>query len=216
MALEDKKIDPNFLFKAERSIKAYMLYTIGALAGVSIALSIAIALLTPLKETKPVLLKFSDADSRFVTISDTDLNVRNDQELLKSIIAGYVKSRELINRIDDIERYNEVRSQSARPVWEAFQNLVSGPNSIYTAKGYIRNIQILNVVILSNSVATIDFQAEITTPSRSEVSYKKYRSALEFDFRTDSRSYADAMKNPTGFVVTKYQVTQIINEKGSK
>lgn len=216
MALEDKKIDPNFLFKAERSIKAYMLYTIGALAGVSIALSIAIALLTPLKETKPVLLKFSDADSRFVTISDTDLNVRNDQELLKSIIAGYVKSRELINRIDDIERYNEVRSQSARPVWEAFQNLVSDTNSIYTAKGYIRNIQILNVVILSNSVATIDFQAEITTPSRSEVSYKKYRSALEFDFRTDSRSYADAMKNPTGFVVTKYQVTQIINEKGSK
>lgn len=193
-----------------------MLYTIGALAGVSIALSIAIALLTPLKETKPVLLKFSDADSRFVTISDTDLNVRNDQELLKSIIAGYVKSRELINRIDDIERYNEVRSQSARPVWEAFQNLVSDPNSIYTAKGYIRNIQILNVVVLSNSVATIDFQAEITTPSRSEVSYKKYRSALEFDFRTDSRSYADAMKNPTGFVVTKYQVTQIINEKGSK
>ncbi len=216
MALEDKKIDPNFLFKAERSIKAYMLYTIGALAGVSIALSIAIALLTPLKETKPVLLKFSDADSRFVTISDTDLNVRNDQELLKSIIAGYVKSRELINRIDDIERYNEVRSQSARPVWEAFQNLVSDPNSIYTAKGYIRDIQILNVVVLSNSVATIDFQAEITTPSRSEVSYKKYRSALEFDFRTDSRSYADAMKNPTGFVVTKYQVTQIINEKGSK
>lgn len=216
MALEDKKIDPNFLFKAERSIKAYMLYTIGALAGVSIALSIAIALLTPLKETKPVLLKFSDADSRFVTISDIDLNVRNDQELLKSIIAGYVKSRELINRIDDIERYNEVRSQSARPVWEAFQNLVSDPNSIYTAKGYIRNIQILNVVVLSNSVATIDFQAEITTPSRSEVSYKKYRSALEFDFRTDSRSYADAMKNPTGFVVTKYQVTQIINEKGSK
>ena len=71
-------------------------------------------------------------------------------------------------------------------------------------------------MILSNSVATIDFQAEITTPSRSEVSYKKYRSALEFDFRTDSRSYADAMKNPTGFVVTKYQVTQIINEKGSK
>ncbi|CUU87765.1 VirB8 [Campylobacter hyointestinalis subsp. hyointestinalis] len=53
MALEDKKLDPNFIFQAERNIKAYMLYVILALALVSISLSVAIALLTPLKETKP-------------------------------------------------------------------------------------------------------------------------------------------------------------------
>ncbi|WP_277934065.1 hypothetical protein [Campylobacter hyointestinalis] len=53
MAFEDKKPDPNFIFKTERNIKAYMLYVILALALVSISLSVAIALLTPLKETKP-------------------------------------------------------------------------------------------------------------------------------------------------------------------
>ncbi len=134
MAYEDKKVDPNFIFKAERNIKAYMFYVIIALTIVSISLSVAIALLTPLKETKPVLLKFSDGDSRFVTIDDTSLNVRNNEELLKSILAGYVKNRELINRIDDAERYNEIRTQSSRQVWEAFENLVSDPNSIYTTK----------------------------------------------------------------------------------
>ena len=169
MAYEDKKVDPNFIFKAERNIKAYMFYVIIALTIVSISLSVAIALLTPLKETKPVLLKFSDGDSRFVTIDDTSLNVRNNEELLKSILAGYVKNRELINRIDDAERYNEIRTQSSRQVWEAFENLVSDPNSIYTTKNYYRDIKILNVAILSKNVATIDFQAEITNPTRTEV-----------------------------------------------
>lgn len=216
MAYEDKKVDPNFIFKAERNIKAYMFYVIIALTIVSISLSVAIALLTPLKETKPVLLKFSDGDSRFVTIDDTSLNVRNNEELLKSILAGYVKNRELINRIDDAERYNEIRTQSSRQVWEAFENLVSDPNSIYTTKNYYRDIKILNVAILSQNVATIDFQAEITNPTRTEVNYKKYRSAIEYDFRNQTSNYADTMKNPTGFIVNKYQVTQIIDEKDKK
>ena len=202
MAYEDKKVDPNFIFKAERNIKAYMFYVIIALTIVSISLSVAIALLTPLKETKPVLLKFSDGDSRFVTIDDTSLNVRNNEEL--------------INRIDDAERYNEIRTQSSRQVWEAFENLVSDPNSIYTTKNYYRDIKILNVAILSKDVATIDFQAEITNPTRTEVSYKKYRSAIEYDFRNQTSNYADTMKNPTGFIVNKYQVTQIIDEKDKK
>ncbi|MCI6641478.1 MULTISPECIES: type IV secretion system protein [Campylobacter] len=216
MAFEDRKIDPNFIFKTERNIKAYMFYIIIALAVVSVSLSIAIAFLTPLKETKPVLLKFSEADSRFVTINDTNLNVRSDEQLLKSILAGYVKNREMINRIDDIERYNEIRTQSNREVWEAFQNLVADPNSIYTTKSYYRDIQILNVAILSANVATIDFQAEITNPTGSEKTFKKYRSAVEYDFQNQSGTYADNIKNPTGFIVKKYRVTQILDEREEK
>lgn len=45
------------------------------------------------------------------------------------------------------------------------------------------------------------------------IGYKKYRSALEYDFITDGNTYADVMKNPTGFIVNKYQVTQILDEK---
>lgn len=212
MAFDDKKVDPNFIFKMERNIKAYMFYIIIALAIVSVSLSIAIAFLTPLKETKPVLLKFSDADSRFVTMSDTNLNVRSDEQLLKSILAGYVKNREMINRIDDIERYNEIRVQSSRQVWEAFQTIVADPNSIYTTKNYYRDIKILNVSILSYNVATVDFQAEITNPSGTEKEYKKYRCAIEYDFQNQNNTYEDTLKNPTGFVVKQYRVTQIIEE----
>ncbi len=216
MAFEDRKVDPNFIFKMERNIKAYMFYIIIALVVVSVSLSISLALLTPLKETKPILLKFSDADSRFVTISDTSLNIRGDEQLLKSILAGYVKNRELINRIDDIERYNEIRTQSSRQVWEAFETLVADPNSIYTTKSYYRDIQILNVSILSKNVATVDFQAEITNPSGTDKSFKKYRSAIEYDFQSQSSTYSDNIKNPTGFIVSKYRVTQILDEREDK
>lgn len=212
MAFDDKKVDPNFIFKMERNIKAYMFYIIIALSVVSVSLSIAIALLTPLKETKPVLLKFSEADSRFVTMSDTNLNVRSDEQLLKSILAGYVKNREMINRIDDIERYNEIRVQSSRQVWEAFQTLVADPSSIYTTKNYYRDIQIINVTLLSQTVATVDFQAIITNPSETEKTYMKYRSAIEYDFENQSGNFKDNMQNPTGFKVSQYKVTQIIEE----
>ena len=212
MAFDDKKVDPNFIFKMERNIKAYMFYIIIALLVVSVSLSIAIALLTPLKETKPVLLKFSEADSRFVTMSDTNLNVRSDEQLLKSILAGYVKNREMINRIDDIERYNEIRVQSSRQVWEAFQTLVADPSSIYTTKNYYRDIQIINVTLLSQTVATVDFQAIITNPSETEKTYMKYRSAIEYDFENQSGNFKDNMQNPTGFKVSQYKVTQIIEE----
>ena len=212
MAFDDKKVDPNFIFKMERNIKAYMFYIIIALLVVSVSLSIAIVLLTPLKETKPVLLKFSEADSRFVTMSDTNLNVRSDEQLLKSILAGYVKNREMINRIDDIERYNEIRVQSSRQVWEAFQTLVADPSSIYTTKNYYRDIQIINVTLLSQTIATVDFQAIITNPSETEKTYMKYRSAIEYDFENQSGNFKDNIQNPTGFKVSQYKVTQIIEE----
>lgn len=212
MAFEDKKVDPNFIFKTERTIKAYMFCIIIVLSVVSISLSVALIFLTPLKETKPVLLKFSEADARFVTIDDTDLNVRNSEELLKSILAGYVKNREMINRIDDIERYNEIRVQSSRQVWEAFQTLVADPSSIYTTKNYYRDIQIINVTLLSQTVATVDFQAIITNPSETEKTYMKYRSAIEYDFENQSGNFKDNMQNPTGFKVSQYKVTQIIEE----
>lgn len=214
--INEEKVDPNYIFKIERNIKAYMLYIIIILGVVSISLAIAIAMLVPLKETKPILLKFSDADARFVTIDDTNLNVRNNEALLKSILAGYVKNREMINRIDDIERYEEVRTQSSREVWEAFQQIIANPESIYTTKNYFRNIKIINVSILSQNVATIDFQAEVTNPNRTEIAYKKYRSAIEYDFNNIKQTQAETMQNPTGFIVKKYQLSEIMEEKEEK
>ncbi|MBF7049636.1 VirB8 family type IV secretion system protein [Campylobacter volucris] len=210
MAFNDERKDPNFIFQLERNIKAYMLYLILALSTIVILLTLAIIFIAPLKEVKPYLVFFSDADTNFVKIQQAGIDMRADENLLKSILAGYVKKRETINRIDDSERYEEIRLQSKKNVWNTFTNLVKTPNSIYTSKGIYRDIEIINVSIFNKNVATIDFVAKITNKDNSENKFKKYRATLYFDFQPIELTYNSVPKNPTGFIVEQYSITDII------
>lgn len=213
--IQETKKDKNYVFMLERNIKAYMFWTILILGIVSISLAVAIAMLTPLKEKKPYLLFFADGQTNFVKVAEANLDVRADEALLKSILAGYVKNREMINRINDIERYQIVRIQSKRAVWSAFENLVKQKNSIYTIPNFYRDIKIINVALLSTKVATIDFfattyQDDITQGTTTR---KKYRASVEYGFEESMELYNDAIENPTGFKVIKYTISEIIDKE---
>lgn len=216
MGFNDEKRDPNFLFKLERNIKAYMLYTIIILAVVIVILALAISFLTPLKETKPYLVMFSNGESNFVKINEANMDIRSDTGLLKNILAGYVINRESINRINDIERYEIVRIQSERNVWEAFQNLVKAKNSIYTTNNLYRSVKIINVTILSNNVATIDFNIEQSNKTRTEIRWFNYRASINYDFIQNVDTYNSNIQNPTGFTVKEYAVTSIDHIKNKE
>ncbi|EAK0768197.1 type IV secretion system protein [Campylobacter lari] len=218
MAFNDEKKDPNFIFQLERNIKAYMLYMILILSSIVILLALAIIFIAPLKEVKPYLVFFSDGETNFVRVEQAGMDMRADENLLKSILAGYVKKRETINRIDDSERYEEIRLQSKKNVWDTFANLVKTPNSIYTTKGLYRNIEIINVSIFNKNVATIDFIAKITNRDATENNFKKYRATMYFDFQPIEITYNSVPKNPTGFIVEQYSITDIIenNENSDK
>ncbi|MCV3531293.1 VirB8/TrbF family protein [Campylobacter sp. CNRCH_2007_0968H] len=218
MAFNDEKKDPNFIFQLERNIKAYMLYMILILSSIVILLALAIIFIAPLKEVKPYLVFFSDGETNFVRVEQAGMDMRADENLLKSILAGYVKKRETINRIDDSERYEEIRLQSKKNVWDTFTNLVKTPNSIYTTKGLYRNIEIINVSIFNKNVATIDFIAKITNRDATENNFKKYRATMYFDFQPIEITYNSVPKNPTGFIVEQYSITDIIenNENSDK
>ncbi|ECR0868721.1 virulence protein [Campylobacter coli] len=212
MAFIDDKKDPNFIFQLERNIKAYMLYIIIALTTIVVSLAIAIAFLAPFKEVKPYLVFFSNGETNFVKVEQAGMDMRADENLLKSILAGYVKKRETINRVDDSERYEEIRLQSQKNVWQTFSNLVKAPNSIYTTQGVFRSIEIINVSIFNKNVATIDFIAKITNRDGSENHLKKYRATLFFDFIPMELTYNSVPKNPTGFIVKQYSITDIIDK----
>ena len=212
MIIKEEKKDKSYLFKLERNIKAYMLYTIIILGVICLTLAGAIITLTPLKETKPYLLFFADGETNFVKVNDANMDIRADEALLKSILAGYVKNRELINRINDIERYEIVRIQSKRQVWTAFQNLVKQPNSIYSTPAVHRDIKILNVAILSNKVATIDFYASIKDENENPTPFgnKKYRASVEYAFENSQETYNNSLKNPPGIKTNRYTLSEIV------
>lgn len=206
---DELKKDPNHIFALERNIKQYMFVLNIIFACIIILLIILFAVLLPLKQEKPYLVFFSDAQTNFVKVEPANMDIRSDEALLKGIIAGYVLKRETINRIDDIQRYDEVRIQSKPSVWNTFRTLVAQNNSIYSMKGIFREIRIINSSILSKNVATVDFTATVINEATGEKSFKRYRATLNYDFTQQELNFKSLPKNPTGFIVNEYALTEV-------
>lgn len=209
MSFKESKKDPNFVFSLERNLRQYLFVLNIIFVIVIILLTLTLFFLLPLKEKQPYLVFFSNAENNFVRVEPANYDIRADEALLKSIIAGYVLKRETINRIDDIQRYEEVRLQSANKVWDTFNNLVSQKSSIYGTKGIYRDIKIINTSILSKNVATVDFTATIAQEGSAEKSYKRYRATLSYDFKNQELNFNSMPNNPTGFIVNDYALSEV-------
>lgn len=206
---DELKKDPNHIFALERNMKQYLFVLNIIFALIIIILFILFTILLPLKEDKPYLVFFSEAENNFVKVMPANLDVRSDEALLKGIIAGYVLKRETINRVDDAERYEEIRNQSKSNVWTTFEALIKQENSIYSAKGIYRDIKIINSSILDKQVATVDFTATVMHEATAEKSFKRYRATLQYDFTEQELNFDSLPKNPTGFIVNEYALTEV-------
>lgn len=215
MAFDDRelKTDPNYIFRVERNIKAIMFLWILILSVIVILLIVGFFILLPLKQKEPYLVFFSNADTNFVRVEQGNYNIRADEALLKSIIATYLLNRETINRIDDIERYEKIRLQSSKEVWEVFETIVKQEGSIYQEKDLYRNVKIINLSILSKNVANIDFITETKNGNSNKTMLKRYRATLQYDFINQELSFDSVPENPSGFIVTGYALTEIFDDK---
>ncbi|ECL7558316.1 virulence protein [Campylobacter jejuni] len=217
MAIEEEKKDLNFLLKWEQRTRATSIYVILVLFITNIITAISLMLLMPLKTKEPYLLFFSNYDTNFVTIKKANQDLTADENLVKSLLAGYVKNRESINRINDTQRYEETRMQSSVKVWKRFQNLVEMKNSIYTQNNIFRDINIINVSIQTiknqKGIALVDYTANIYNNDKSINEIKKYRATLEFLFQQVNTNDKSVIKNPTGFMINNYNITEIIDIK---
>lgn len=212
--MDDKELkkDPNYIYRTERTLKQTMFLIILTLCVVIVFLVIGFFVLLPLKQKQPYLVFFSNADTNFVRVEQANYNIRADEALLKSILASYLLNREIINRIDDIERFEKVRIQSSYDVWDMFEKIVKQDGSIYQEKDIYRNVKIINLSILSKNIANIDFVTEtfnIGEPNK--ILTKRYRATLEYDFKKQELSYDNVPENPSGFVVKGYALTEIFD-----
>ncbi|WP_285818757.1 VirB8/TrbF family protein [Helicobacter bilis] len=212
--MDDKELkkDPNYIYQTERTLKQTMFLIILALCVVIVFLVIGFFVLLPLKQKQPYLVFFSNADTNFVRVEQANYNIRADEALLKSILASYLLNREIINIIDDIERFEKVRIQSSYDVWDMFEKIVKQDGSIYQEKDIYCNVKIINLSILSKNIANIDFVTEtfnIGEPNK--ILTKRYRATLEYDFKNQELSYDNVPENPSGFVVKGYALTEIFD-----
>ncbi len=204
------------LFFKKNTQIAYRL-AIGGLIGI-IALSIAIFIMMPLKENTPYFIDFANSDKHFAVVQRADTKVDYGEAFLRNLVGSYITARETINHIDDKVRLNEtIREQSSEEVWKTLEQLVSGKGSIYSNSNMDREIKIINISIYKQgkqqNIAVADIVAKVFDKGYL-ISEKRYRVSLIYHFKPLIQfDYSSMPKNPTGFIVDKYSLSEIASIK---
>lgn len=212
------ELDLSSVFEIQRknTQMAYRL-AIGGLIGV-ISLSVALAFLMPLKQIEPYFIDFANSDKHFAVVQRADTKVDYGEAFLRNLVGSYITTRETINHIDDKIRLNEtIREQSSEEVWKTLEQLVSGKGSIYSNSNMDREIKIINISIYKQgkqqNIAVADIVAKVFDKGYL-ISEKRYRVSLIYHFKPLIQfDYSSMPKNPTGFIVDKYSLSEIASIK---
>ncbi len=212
------ELDLSSVFEIQRknTQMAYRL-AIGGLIGV-ISLSVALAFLMPLKQIEPYFIDFANSDKHFAVVQRADTKVDYGEAFLRNLVGSYITARETINHIDDKIRLNEtIREQSSEEVWKTLEQLVSGKGSIYSNSNMDREIKIINISIYKQgkqqNIAVADIVAKVFDKGYL-ISEKRYRVSLIYHFKPLIQfDYSSMPKNPTGFIVDKYSLSEIASIK---
>lgn len=207
--------DAQSLFELERRIQRYISLFALAFFIVSIIEFLVILTLIPLKEKEPYLVGFSNATQSFVTIQKADEEITANESLIKSLINAYIYNREEINGIDDKERHEVVRLQSNTRVWQSFENLIAQEQSIYANSNLVRKIEIINLIKFKDGYMHADVVMRLYNKENMSLAMeKRYKIVVVYKFNKQKISFELQPKNPTGFIVVDYSVseTHIIKE----
>ncbi|MDR2066240.1 MAG: hypothetical protein LBP57_00125 [Endomicrobium sp.] len=206
----EKVKDGLALYNAEKRLIGFLFTICITQFAAIIVLLVVILFLFPLKEKEPYLVHFSTAEQNFVTVEKADYNIRTNQNILNALVSTYVRNRETIDQITDKERFDITRLQSASNVWRVFEEIVNTKDSIYTNKKIKREINIINIAFLKQSITSVDFIAKIiNSETGTLISETRYRAVVSFGFQDQTIKAEESNKNPTSFLVQDYGVTQI-------
>lgn len=204
--------DAHTIFALERKTYDFVINLNKLLIGIICLLIICIISLFPLKEKEPYLVGFSNATQNFVHIEKANETITANEALLRNLIGSYIINRESINHFDDEERFEIVRMQSNAKVWKTFENIVAQESSIYGNSNLTRVVKIINVAKWKSGYANAEVAISLYALGTLQ-SQKRYRITLMYKFNTLDIDFESLPKNPTGFEVQEYAVTEIATIK---
>ncbi|PAF48820.1 hypothetical protein BKH41_04115 [Helicobacter sp. 12S02232-10] len=202
----------NTIFKVERKIGDYLILIAGFFFITSLIELILIISLFPLKEKEPYLVTFSTSTQNFAIVQKADSKITANKALIRQLLGAYILNRETINRIDDQARFDIVREQSSPEVWRIFERIVANQDSIYTNDSLKRNVQIINISTIKKGYANADVDITLYANGLLQ-SEKRYRIVIAYQFEPIEIDFHSMPKNPTGFIVTGYFITEIATIK---
>lgn len=204
--------DAGSIFKMERKIGDYLILIALFFFLTSFIEFVIILALLPLKEKEPYLVTFTNDTQSFAIIQKADQSITANEALNRQLLGAYILSRESINRIDDKERNEIVREQSSPEVWKVFERIIAQEDSIYSNENLTREVKIVNIAIIKKGYANADVSISLFYNGVLK-SEKRYRIVISYKFKTLAIDYKSLPKNPTGFTVTGYSITEIATIK---
>ncbi|GAA9380620.1 virB8 family protein [Helicobacter pylori] len=204
-------LDMQSVFRLERNRLKIAYKLLGLMSFIALILAIVLISILPLQKTEHHFVDFLNQDKHYAIIQRADKSISSNEALARSLIGAYVLNRESINRIDDKSRYELVRLQSSSKVWQRFEDLIKTQNSIYAQSHLEREVHIVNIAIYqqdNNPIASVSIAAKLTNENKL-VYEKRYKIVLSYLFDTPDFDYASMPKNPTGFKITRYSITEI-------
>lgn len=200
--------DAQTIFTIERNTYKFVMNLNKLLIAIIIILIILIISLFPLKEKEPYLVGFSNATQNFVHIERANETIQANEALVRNLIGSYIINRETINQFDDQERYETIRMQSNFRTWQIFQNIVAQEESIYGNSNITREVKIVNIAKFKKGYANAEIGVTLRQAGKIQAQ-KRYRVTLTYKFNDLEIDYESLPKNPTGFEVQDYAITEI-------
>lgn len=192
----------------KQKLNHHLLKIILFLSIIIIVQTIAIIFLFFAKEQVPYLVFYSKSDQNFVKVEKANSNITNQEAVKYLLISSYIDKRESINRINDLQKLEDVKNQSNTDTWNILIKNIQNKESIYNNINLTREVKIINISYITENIASVYFT--LTQKINNEVNFKKqYRVTLEYEFKEQKIPYGDIPKNPLGFFVTKYGITEI-------
>lgn len=182
-------------------------------AGAIACLSIAIALMLPLKETQPYVIKVDKSTGMTDILSIASAkDIPVDEMQDKYWLSQYVRSRESYDYRTVENDFIKTREMSTTNTFEPYAKLFEGKQSLDKTLGDNKRvvIELQSVVPNGNGIATIRFiKRVIDNANGLEESKTLWTATLGYEYQpTFKVDEANRIVNPFGFKVTSYRVDQ--------
>lgn len=171
-------------------------------------------MLFPLKEKVPYLYAFDQATGEITKIGTLEpTTLSGNWELSRYLITHYVMNRESYD-FDNLDvPYQMVWAQSAEPVRKQYEEqvksyAVKSPYQLYGKDKFI-TVRVISINKLNDNTVDVRFEKSLHDRLTNTVQTAQREAIFKWEFSTAETTQKMLDRDPLGFKVTYYQVSQV-------
>lgn len=179
----------------------------------SVALAVAVSVMSPLKSVEPFLLRVDNATGHVDTVKPySQTSGTWDETVSRYFLTRFVENREGYEWFSIQNMLDSVELMASSPVFNEYKNMIYGDFSPLTKlkKNNKILVRVESVTFLDDSTAQVRFVKAITDPDGKPTpgyTPTKWLATLKFDYDKDKiKTEAQRQINPFGLDVLSYRV----------